>query len=124
MPRTLVVNYHFEDYDVLITRRTIFGNNNPITFHRTRQEAIDRHFEDMARRLLADPSFHEAILSLEGKRLGCVCKPMDCHGDLYVQYIETCRLLESQQAGISRNALINAAIASMRSARKNNRRTN
>ena len=118
MSRTLVVNYHYEDYDVLITRGTPFGNNNPITFTRTRTQAIDLHFRDMARRLSVDPSFHHQIMALEGKRLGCVCRPMDCHGDFYTLYIDTCRAIERIQPNLSLEELVQAILARIRKTRK------
>jgi hypothetical protein len=113
--RTLVVNYHYDEYDVLITRGTPFGNQNPITFKRTRKEALDLHFLDMCRRLLADPGFHDAIMALEGKRLGCVCRPMDCHGDFYVRYITTARALMASFPQLTRESLIKAVLSAMRS---------
>jgi hypothetical protein len=35
-----------------------------------------------------DPEFHDKLMKLKGKRLGCFCAPLACHGDVIKQYID------------------------------------
>lgn len=95
---TTVVNKdHGEPYDVYIGRGSIFGN--PYTHvrsqHRTiavssRDEAIARYkrwvlgLESVA---FATRPTRDQVLALRGKRLGCHCKPENCHGDVLVELI-------------------------------------
>jgi hypothetical protein len=59
---------------------------NPFVIGRdgTREEVIEK-FRLYANR---EPSIRAMLPSLRGKRLGCVCKPKACHGDVYVEMIE------------------------------------
>lgn len=76
---TKVVNYKHEPFDVLITRPSCWSNPYIIGVHGSR-----RHVIVMYERLIrADPAFVQKIKDeLRGKRLGCVCKPKECHGDV------------------------------------------
>lgn len=38
-------------------------------------------------RIKTDPEFKRRVHELKGKTLGCFCKPQDCHGDVYVEYL-------------------------------------
>ena len=52
---------------------------------KTRREAIDRHLDYC----LANPWFVKQIIEeLDGKILGCWCKPKSCHGDNYIFILE------------------------------------
>ncbi len=83
---TTVVNLRYQDYDVLIDRRTKWGNPFVEDRHGTREEVIKKYREWITqgegKHLLKD--LHE----LKGKRLGCWCKPFPCHGDILVGLIE------------------------------------
>lgn len=48
--------------------------------------------QDIDDRLRTDPTYKSAVLDLEGKVLGCWCKPKMCHVDIKVFYIENGRL--------------------------------
>lgn len=77
---TTVVHSSREPFDVYIGRGTKWGN--PFRMKGlSRHEVIDRYREWIKRQpqLLAD--LHE----LKGKRLGCHCKPMACHGDVLAE---------------------------------------
>lgn len=89
--KTKVVNIHSEEYDILIDRSTKWGN--PYSHRKgtaaefvvaNRTESIQKYREYLAKNedLLAD--LHE----LDGKVLGCHCKPKSCHGDVLVEFIE------------------------------------
>lgn len=89
---TRVVNKYKESYDVYIGRGSIWGN--PYT-HRdlagtkaqfkteTREEAIEKYREY----ILQKPELLAKLPELEGKVLGCFCKPQSCHGDVLVNLI-------------------------------------
>lgn len=54
----------------------------------TREEVIAKFRAYMEARLNGDPTLVEQLLELEGKRLGCWCKPEACHGDVLLELIE------------------------------------
>ena len=83
--KTIVVNRHRESYDVHIGRGTKFGNDYRIGQDGTRADVIAKHKKDFYN----NPELQEAVwVKLRGKRIGCSCKPLACHGDTYVDYIE------------------------------------
>ena len=76
-----VVNRHKEDEDVYIGRGSIWGNPFRIGRGIRRLEAIELYRDWILQRkqLLA------RLPELAGKRLGCFCKPSECHGDVLVE---------------------------------------
>ena len=90
---TRVVNKYKEPYDVYIGRGSIWGN--PYT-HRelegtkaqfkteTREEAIEKYREYILQR----PDLLAKLHELDGKVLGCFCKPQSCHGDVLVELVK------------------------------------
>jgi len=92
--KTLVVNKRVEAYDEFIGRGSPFGNpyshlDNSLAVYKvaTREEAIEKYkgwFLDQVK----NPSFAAMVKSLRGKRLGCYCKPLSCHGDVIVEWLE------------------------------------
>ena len=81
MTKVVKVN---EPYDVYIGRPSIWGN--PYSHKdgtlaefkvRTRKESIDKYKEYF----LKNPELMKRLPELEGKILGCHCKPLPCHGD-------------------------------------------
>lgn len=91
--KTKVVHCKKEPYDVYIGRPSKWGN--PFThnkdsvhakyFKPTRREAIEAYKDYIlngeGKHLLDD------LDELEGKTLGCWCKPKACHGDILVEII-------------------------------------
>lgn len=80
MPRKLtsVVNLKNQTCDVRIDRKTKWGNPFRIGKDGTRTEVIKKYvfwFEDQDHLI-------KAIIrgELDGKRLGCWCNPLPCHG--------------------------------------------
>lgn len=51
---------------------------------RTREESIQR-FREWAPQ---QPQLMAMLHRLKGQRLGCWCKPLACHGDVYVELLE------------------------------------
>lgn len=86
--RTRVVNIRREACDVNIMRPGPWGN--PF-YGSSRALNIARHREWV----LSWQHFHpERFLAireqLRGKRLGCVCAPAPCHGDVYAEIANSC----------------------------------
>jgi hypothetical protein len=83
--KTTVVNADQEEFDVYIGRGTKWGNKFHIGVDGTREEVIEKfkiYWKD-------HPELHnDAIRELQGQRLGCHCKPLPCHGDVYVAFLE------------------------------------
>lgn len=105
MSETIVVNSRFQPYDFYIGRdpHAKFHFGNPFTHKPSELPNVVRVKDrDTAvfyfQRWLEGLAFteHESerrqwILDhldlLKGKRLGCFCKPMPCHGDVYVRML-------------------------------------
>ena len=92
---TKVVHCKRENYDIYIGRPGFFGN--PYTHiadkHTlakfvvsSREEAVEKY-----REWILSPealSIRSQLYKLEGKTLGCWCKPKACHGDVIIELIE------------------------------------
>jgi hypothetical protein len=96
MSETKVVNLKTHRFDVYIGRyagrvtktgRGMFGNPHGMTSC-TRDECIEMYRSYFTDKIKNDPKFKAAIKGLRGKVLGCYCKPLACHGDVIVQYLE------------------------------------
>lgn len=83
-----VVNKYKEDYDVYIGRGSMWGNPFHIGEHGTRDEVIELYREVLWAQLKLGLVKKEDLLALDGKRLGCFCKPQACHGDVIVKAVE------------------------------------
>lgn len=88
MTETRVVNIRHSSCDVLIDRTTIFGN--PFPEWKWGREGCIKKFETYFwSRIERDPEWKAEVLKLKGKVLGCWCKPLACHGDIYVSFLES-----------------------------------
>jgi hypothetical protein len=85
--KTVVVNKYKDRFDVYIGRGSAFGNPFEIGKDGTREEVIER-YRDWFLKKLKNERFKKQVLKLKGKRLGCFCKPLACHGDIIVEYLE------------------------------------
>ena len=94
MVATQVVNLRKEYFDIYIGRPSIFGNPKKVDKLRplSRDEAIAWYRKYFYKKIKTDPKFKFAVERLRGKILGCYCKPLPCHGDIIVEYLE-CREL-------------------------------
>jgi hypothetical protein len=86
--KSTVVNIHKEPYDVYIGRGSMWGNPFPITKHRTREEVLVLYKIYIQRMLRHSAHARAELRKLEGKRLGCYCKPKACHGDILKEIID------------------------------------
>ena len=83
-----VVNIRKESCDVYIGRGSLFGNPYKISKYRTRTMVIDWYREWFYNQL-KNPLFKADVEKLRGANtLGCYCKPLACHGDIIVEYLE------------------------------------
>jgi len=82
-----VVHCKKEHYDVYIGRPSKWGNPFSIGKDGTRGEVISKYEEYIKKR----PDLLSSLCELEGKVLGCWCKPKACHGDVLKKLIENFR---------------------------------
>lgn len=84
---TEVVNKRDRLYDVYIGRGSIWGN--PFTVEQFgRDECIEKYEQYIRDKLRLNPELWQELQKLEGKVLGCFCKPKRCHGDILVKILE------------------------------------
>lgn len=81
---TTVVNIATDQYDIYIGRGSEFGNPFVIGADGDRETVIRKYATNLRRR----PDLLAKLESLRGKRLGCHCKPLACHGDIIVNLLE------------------------------------
>lgn len=91
MNEARVVHIKKEPYDIYIGRGSNSKWGNPYS-HKSgtlaqykvdsRAEAIKKYEEY----LLSNEILMESLHELEGKVLGCWCKPKSCHGDILLKY--------------------------------------
>jgi hypothetical protein len=84
MSKTRVVNRRKESYDVYIGRGSKWGNPFRLGRAGTREEVIKKYEDWIIHNDVLMQDLHE----LKGKKLGCYCKPLRCHGDILVKLIE------------------------------------
>lgn len=82
--KTKVVNCNKEISHVMIDRGTKWGNPFRSGLDGSRTQVIEKYEEHVR----ASPELMGALSELEGKTLGCWCKPLACHGDVLVKLIE------------------------------------
>lgn len=78
-----VVNLQKEPFDVRIDRQSKWGNPFVIGRDGTRQEVIAKY----ERYIRSKPELLNSIKELDEKRLGCHCKPDECHGDVLAKIL-------------------------------------
>jgi hypothetical protein len=77
----LVANKRVDRYDIDITRSGKWGNPFVIGVNGSRSECI----EQFRNWLIFNGTLVRDIAELTGKRLGCVCAPKSCHGEVLAQ---------------------------------------
>jgi len=80
---TRVVNCRYESYDVYIGRPSKWGNPFVVGRDGTREVVIEKY----RKWLLGQPKLLSQLHGLKGKRLGCWCSPLPCHGDVLVEML-------------------------------------
>jgi hypothetical protein len=85
MSKTCVVNMRRgEAFDVRIDRMSIWGNRFVIGRDGDRATVIAKY----AAWIMTRPELLSRLHELRGKRLGCWCSPLPCHGDVLVRLVE------------------------------------
>jgi len=84
MRKTKVVHCLKESFDVSISRPGIWGNPFVIGKDGTREQVIQKYKEWVVQQ----EWLMKMLPTLEGKRLGCYCKPAACHGDVLVELLD------------------------------------
>ena len=79
--KTTVVNLRHAPYDVRIDRRTPWGNPFVIGRDGDRAAVIAKY----RAWILTQPQLLARLIELRGKRLGCWCAPLPCHGDVLAE---------------------------------------
>lgn len=86
--KTRVVNLKTHLYDVYCGRGSKWGNIYSHNIYskakfivKTRQEAIQKYREW----ILTQPDLLNDLRELQGKILGCYCKPLSCHCDILAE---------------------------------------
>ena len=78
--RTTVVNVRNDEYDVFIGRPSVWGNPFMMGRDGTREECVRKYREWIQ----DQPHLLSRLSELRGKRLGCFCAPLLCHGTVLV----------------------------------------
>jgi hypothetical protein len=95
---TRIVNLNKEPYDIYIGRGSKWGC--PYTIIKDRptlaKEIVDSKEEALSKYkeyVLNSPELMENLDELDGKVLGCFCKPEPCHGDVLLELIAQKKLM-------------------------------
>lgn len=83
-----VVNLRTEPHDVYIGRPSRWGNPFPLKSSETRGATIERYRQWLWTEIQAGRVTVRELIELDGKVLGCFCKPAPCHGDVLVAAVE------------------------------------
>lgn len=83
MPTT-VVNLRHDFCDVQICRPGQWGNPFLIGLDGTRTECVEKYREWIK----TQPQLLAQLPMLKGKRLGCFCAPLPCHGDVLKEMVD------------------------------------
>lgn len=95
---TRIVNLNKEPYDIYIGRGSKWGCPYTIIKDRptlakeivnSKEEALSKYKEYV----LNSPELMESLDELDGKVLGCFCKPELCHGDVLLELIAQKKLI-------------------------------
>ena len=81
---TTVVNLKQAKYDIYIGRGSKWGNPFKIGRDGNRTQVIEKYRSY----ILNKPELLNSLYELEGKILGCFCKPKACHGDVLIELLE------------------------------------
>jgi len=81
--KNFLVNIKNDEYDIYIGRGSKWGNPYIIGRDGTRSEVIKKYYKWIQNQ----PQLMNSLYELDGKILGCHCKPKACHGDILLKLI-------------------------------------
>jgi hypothetical protein len=84
MSEARAVNIRREKADIYIGRGSKWGNPFRIKDYSSKAER-DKVCDQYEEYLMGKPELLADIWELDGKTLGCYCKPLRCHGDLLAE---------------------------------------
>ena len=58
---------------------------NPFKTKKRNKKSVKKCLERYEDHIRKDPDLFNAVMELEGKELGCWCKPFQCHGDILIK---------------------------------------
>jgi hypothetical protein len=67
---------------------SIWANPFKISDELSRDDVLAMYRVYISEKLETDPSLVDELLKLDGKNLGCWCKPENCHGDILIELIK------------------------------------
>jgi hypothetical protein len=65
-----------------------WANPYKITKDQSREQVLLMYLEYIEKKLESNNNLINDLLNLKGKKLGCWCKPLSCHGDILIKLIE------------------------------------
>ena len=92
--KTSVVNIvHTPNYDIYIGRpgrglSGMFGNPFKVGRDGDRNQVVEKYRKYFYEKIEKDAVFKAEVQKLKGKRLGCFCSPLRCHGEVFVEYLD------------------------------------
>ena len=98
MTTVVHINNH-DGYDVYIGRPSKWGNPFRLADYGNDRHLVVRMFEQWLRRPAQQSLIEAAVKELDGKRLGCYCRPAQCHGDIWVKLIEEWKVMHDKSKG-------------------------
>lgn len=84
-----VVNKFKDSYDIYIGRGSPWGNPFPINdaVGDTREVVIEKYRQHLLAQVKSGAVTIRQLQALDGKTLGCFCKPKACHGDVIARAV-------------------------------------
>lgn len=91
----MIVHCKKHKYDIYIGRGKCpktgelseWGNPFKIGIDGNREEVINKYEEYLKKQLKESLGLKDKLKQLKGKILGCWCRPLSCHGDILLKYI-------------------------------------
>ena len=67
---------------------SIWANPYKITETQSREQVLKLYLKYIEKKLESDSNLVGELLKLDGKKLGCWCKPECCHGDILLELMK------------------------------------
>lgn len=83
-----VVNKHKSNFDIYIGRGSTWGNPYVMQSEADRELVIEKYKKHLKNQIRNGSVSIQMLKDLNGKKLGCFCKPKACHGDVIVKAVE------------------------------------